>query len=144
MVNMTSNVGIAVRAAVVLAIFAAPFATIGTAHADTPASVDPPAFYVVPDVDADPTAACLLDLGWTGHAGDAQEAIYAPSFVIDECSIAPRGMVPLSTDDVTPAVWSELIAIGYHGDPTDGTDDVIFVPAGTGGALQMIADGINR
>lgn len=138
---MTSNVGI--RAAAVLAIFAAPFATIGTAHADTPAQ--PSTAYVVTDDAASQRVAdCLTWLGWTGDPTDGREAVYAPSFVVAECSIAPLGMVPVSTDDVTPAVWSELIAIGYHGDPTDHTDDVVFVPKGTAGHLQMIADGINR
>lgn len=112
------------------------------------AADEPSTYYLVPDppnsVDRDATADCLLNLGWTGHAGDNKEAIYAPTFVIAACKRAPVGMVPVSTDDVSPAVWAQLLAFGYHGDPTDGTDDVLYATAGVSGALNRIDAGLNR
>jgi len=107
------------------------------------ALADPTTFYVVPDVDNDPTAACLLSLDWTGHAGDTMEAIYAPTVVIAACKRAPVGTHPLSTDDVTPAVWRELVAI-YGVDLADPTDPIVFSVPGVAHALSVIDDGIGR
>jgi len=107
------------------------------------ALADPTTFYVVPDVDNDPTAACLLSLDWTGHAGDRMEAIYAPTVVIAACKRAPIGTHPLSTDDVTPAVWRELAAI-YGVDRADPTDPIVFSVPGVAHALSVIDDGIGR
>lgn len=53
-------------------------------------------------------------------------------------------LYPVRYDDVSPAVWAQMIAMGYIGDPTDGTDDVIYAPRGVAGALNRIHDGLNR
>lgn len=53
-------------------------------------------------------------------------------------------LYPIHYDDVSPAVWAQMIAMGYIGDPTDGTDDVIYAPRGVAGALNRIHDGLNR
>lgn len=53
-------------------------------------------------------------------------------------------LYPIRYDDVYPAVWAQMIAMGYIGDPTDGTDDVIYAPRGVAGALNRIHDGLNR
>lgn len=107
------------------------------------AGADPTTFYVVPDVDNDPTAACLLGLDWTGHAGDTMEAIYAPTVVIAACKRAPVGTHPLSTDDVSPVVWRELVAI-YGVDLADPTDPIVFSVPGVAHALSVIDDSIGR
>lgn len=53
-------------------------------------------------------------------------------------------LVPVHFDDVYPSVWRDMIAMGYVGYPTDGTDDVIYAPRGVAGALNRIHDGLNR
>lgn len=176
---MTSNLLRAIVPATALFILAAPFALVGTAHAETvpapvPASLAPAVtgtyevsgpgtvtvfedgtarfdpelttFYLVSGSDESyRVAECLTDLGWTGDPTDGREAIYAPSYVIASCERAPAGMVPLSADDVSPAVWAQLHTLGYRdNDPAEDDGTIVFVPAGTGGALSRIADGLNR
>jgi len=67
------------------------------------------------------------------------------SLFVDDRNVVPiTALVPVSSDDVYPAVWDQMIAMGYIGDPTDGTDDVIYAPRGVAGALNRIHDGLNR
>jgi len=121
----------------------APAVDLTTPAAVVDALADPSTFYVVPDVDNDPTAACLLSLDWTGHADDTMEAIYAPTVVIAACKSAPVGTHPLSTDDVSPVVWRELVAI-YGVDLADPTDPIVFSVPGVAHALSVLDDGIGR
>lgn len=62
--------------------------------------------------------------------------------VIDDRAYA--GLVPVWYEDVSPTTWNRLLAMGYQGDPTDGTDDVIYVTKHVAGALNRIEAGINR
>ena len=46
-------------------------------------------------------------------------------------------------DETTPAVWAQLLELGYVGDPTDGVE-ALYAPCHLIGALHIIESGINR
>lgn len=101
---------------------------LGTVHAQTAAPLPVPVavatgMTINPDAELDTTQ--VVD-----SRGDTEPVVH---------------LVPIHYgDDVSPTTWNRLIAMGYRGGPTDGTDDVIYVQAGVAGALNRIEAGVNR
>jgi hypothetical protein len=142
---MRSPVRTALKSAAVLFILAAPFATVGTAHADTPIhdpvgaissvcdrSVDTVVYLAQPGMRINPCA----DLDTTQVQDDRAGAASSDMFYL------------VGDADVSPATWRDLAAMDYShpmNRPLPARDHMLIVwYGGTELALDRIHSGINR